>query len=402
MIFVRADVVETKKPDQPVPSRACAEARGEMAVWFRTGFRKWMPRVRVLRVRSERARSADHDFENVETQETEAGVTKPGRRAYGEGNRKSRAIGIRSGGRRFGAWFAVLVLLLIASGSALAGDRGKAETLAKRGISEQEAGRHEAALEFLDRSLAEFDHPMIRFFKARSLVALERWEGAGELYRTLLAPCKDLGPRNCEEVKRNASRCEEMLKETRVRITSGALKGAAVTLDGRALGVTPLETSLTRGRYELRVERAGFERAERTIEIAGQDDLPVVVPLRALPSVVVTPTGGGAGDTRNCADSPRCLWKWITLGGAVATLAGGAGLIGQHFNEVNKSAPEGYEKADVSPVGLYSGGALAAVGVGLGIASTVLFVQDGNEKKTASAWLVPTGDGFALGLCGTW
>ena len=66
MIFVRADVVETKKPDQPVPSRACAEARGEMAVWFRADFRKWMPRVRVLRVRSERARSADRFFAVVD------------------------------------------------------------------------------------------------------------------------------------------------------------------------------------------------------------------------------------------------------------------------------------------------------------------------------------------------
>lgn len=301
----------------------------------------------------------------------------------------------------------VLVWALVLPGTTVAGDRGRAEALAKQGIEAQEAGRHEAALGFFDRSLAELDHPMIRFFKARSLVALERWEGARELYRTLLAPCQDLGPRNCEEVKRNTARCEEMLKETRVRITSGAVTGAAVTLDGRALGVTPLTTTLRRGRYEVRVEKTGFEHEERTLEVAGQDGLPVDVPLSALPSVVVTPTGAGP-DVGAIHESPLRIWKWITLGGAVATVAGGAGLIGHHFSEVNKSPPAGYEKADVSPVGLYSGGALAAVGVGLGIASTVLFVKDARGGMRERAGLKPapalvvTPGGFAIGLGGTW
>jgi hypothetical protein len=284
----------------------------------------------------------------------------------------------------------------------LAGDRGKSEDLARQGIAEQEAGRHEAALGLFDRSLTEFDHPMIRFFTARSLVALDRWEGARELYRTLLASCADLGPRNCAEVKQNLATCDETLKATRVHITSGSVEGVAVTLDGRALGLTPLETTLRRGRYVARVEKAGFEPAERRIDVAGQDELRIDIALKAQSSVTVTPTGRGTIGGDDDGLSTKGLWAWITLGGAVASLAGGAGLIGQHFAEVNKSAPEGYEKADVSPVGLYSGGALATVGVGFGIASTVLFVQDSKENKAASAWLLPTTDGFAIGFSGTW
>jgi tetratricopeptide (TPR) repeat protein len=310
---------------------------------------------------------------------------------------------------------------------AFAGDRKHAEALAREAIAAQDAGRHEAAVSLFDQSLAEFDHPLTRFFKVRSLVALERFEAARELYRTLLATKDALGPKNFEEAKAGLARCDEMLKETTVRVTSGDLPGATVRLDGKEAGATPLTVKLKRGKYVLRVEKTGYEPAERTVDVAGQDELPVPVALRPLPKVVALPvekkgeTEGNVGaqhvapnETPVVSETSSSLriWKWVTLGGAVAALGGGAGLLAQHFIAVGKTPPAGQEKDEVKPYGLYAGASLAAVGVGLGVTSVILFVKDANRDRRGAwqaptdtapaAWLAPTPGGFALGVSGSW
>jgi hypothetical protein len=215
-----------------------------------------------------------------------------------------------------------------------------------------------------------------------------------------------------------------------VRITSGDVTGASVTVDGRAVGSTPLTTKLRRGKYALRVEKSGYEAVDRTFEVAGQDETliavtlsrvgaqfiaPVATPVekKGEPVVPVKPAETPVGDVgaQRAASGALRIWKWVTLGGAVAALGGGAGLLAQHFIEVNKTPPAGMEKGETKPYGLYAGASLAAVGVGLGVSSVILFVKDANdrrgawpapEQRASAAWLTPTPGGFAVGVSGTW
>lgn len=76
---------------------------------------------------------------------------------------------------------AALVLLLVGTltaPAALAGDAQLSRTLTDRGIEMQDAGDHVRAVTLFDAALAEFDHPKIRYFRAKSLRALERYDEA--------------------------------------------------------------------------------------------------------------------------------------------------------------------------------------------------------------------------------
>lgn len=63
-------------------------------------------------------------------------------------------------------------------GGALAGDAVLARQLTDRGIELQKAGEHARAVALFDAALAEIDHPKIRYFRAKSLRALQRYDDA--------------------------------------------------------------------------------------------------------------------------------------------------------------------------------------------------------------------------------
>ena len=77
----------------------------------------------------------------------------------------------------------VLALLLVGAlvapaADAYAGDAALSRELTDRGIALQRDGNHLGAVELFDAALVEFDHPKIRYFRAKSLRALERYEEA--------------------------------------------------------------------------------------------------------------------------------------------------------------------------------------------------------------------------------
>lgn len=75
---------------------------------------------------------------------------------------------------------AALVTGLVAGGAstAQAGDKYLALQLTQRGIDLQMKGEHQAAMSLFDAALVETDHPKIRYFRAKSLIALQRWDEA--------------------------------------------------------------------------------------------------------------------------------------------------------------------------------------------------------------------------------
>jgi len=70
------------------------------------------------------------------------------------------------------------MLVIGVAGEALAGDPMLARQLTDRGIELQLAGEHAQAVRLFDAALVETDHPKIRYFRAKSLLALQRYEEA--------------------------------------------------------------------------------------------------------------------------------------------------------------------------------------------------------------------------------
>jgi len=82
----------------------------------------------------------------------------------------------------------VLIALAVGGGTdARAGDALLARQLTDRGIELQQNGEHEAALRLFDAALTEADHPKIRYFRAKSLRALQRRDEAIAEFESILA-----------------------------------------------------------------------------------------------------------------------------------------------------------------------------------------------------------------------
>ncbi len=60
-----------------------------------------------------------------------------------------------------------------------------ARDLTVQGIAAQQRGDHEAALAYFDRAQREVDHAKIRYFRAKSLDALARYDEALALFRSI-------------------------------------------------------------------------------------------------------------------------------------------------------------------------------------------------------------------------
>ncbi len=86
---------------------------------------------------------------------------------------------------RVSKWVALLLALLMTM-PAYAGDAMLARQLTDRGIQLQQKGEHEAALRLFDAALSETDHPKIRYFRAKSLRGLQRRDEAIKEFESIL------------------------------------------------------------------------------------------------------------------------------------------------------------------------------------------------------------------------
>jgi len=153
-------------------------------------------------------------------------------------------------------------------------------------------------------------------------------------------------------------------------------RGALVTIDGTARGVTNGTFGVKPGKRTVVLKLEGHNTTSHTVEVKpGAEavldlDLPLETP--------VGPGDGGGG-----ALSPR-LFKWITLGAAVATIGAGIALMVMDGTETcdkvydDELCPRRYET-------MTPGIALVAGGAALGSASGLLFYLDGKKKKAGGA-----------------
>lgn len=147
--------------------------------------------------------------------------------------------------------------------------------------------------------------------------------------------------RKLREVEESVSRLEGSVLETRARVRFALAPGdARASLDGAAVDgaryyyVTP-------GRYELEVEREGFQPESERFTVAAGDVRVVSVALEPLPQAPepVEPDplpGPGVGIGAPQADPPTRTAEWVLLGGGGAALLTGAVLTGLTAADVDE------------------------------------------------------------------
>lgn len=87
-----------------------------------------------------------------------------------------------------------------------------------------------------------------------------------------------MSPESRAEIAAALAAIRNLVGGVRVQVSEA---GAALSIDGRAVGVTPVEEPivLDLGKHTVAAAREGFERAEQTIEVLGGDEIPVSLKL---------------------------------------------------------------------------------------------------------------------------
>jgi hypothetical protein len=130
--------------------------------------------------------------------------------------------------------------------------------------------------------------------------------------------------------------------------------GATITIDGQAIGITPLDWDLPAGKHSIQMDKTGLKPATRNITIAGnKSDL-----------LVMTLTADGSDDHDDGSSStlsPKIPWG-MAIGGGIVAVAG-AGLI--VFSPGAKDDQRYYTSTRTPGIALaIGGGAISAFGVG--------------------------------------
>ena len=291
------------------------------------------------------------------------------------------------------------LILLLSAGSAVAQSTGETEPEAKaialvqRAIPLQTEERHEEALVLLDQAATISSHPKVLFLRARSLFALRRYEEARSLYRTLPIKTAELEADLIEEVRRNLKVCEELLLETVVHFVTPQADGAAITVDGLAVGVAPVSKGLRRGTYQVKASREGYTDAEKVVTVRSEKQLTVMLVLEKFPDkpievprVIVEEKG-----------KVRRTWAWITLGSGAAALVGGGLFLGDYVDKTTRDLrPDQHVEGEELDLGL--GISLAVAGVGLAAVSAFLFAEPTVGEVRPAVTVLPLEGGGCLGF----
>ncbi|MFO0662322.1 MAG: PEGA domain-containing protein [Polyangiaceae bacterium] len=120
--------------------------------------------------------------------------------------------------------------------------------------------------------------------------------------------------------------------------TQGALRvesvaGAIARLDGRDLGVVPVDVAIAPGNHTLELSKPGFETTKKSILIANGERR--VVKVDELDTPPITKSG----------------WFWVTMGGAVAVVGGA--VVGLVVALTTERSPD---KGSISPYQVSTGG----------------------------------------------
>ncbi len=248
----------------------------------------------------------------------------------------------------------------------------------------------------------------------------QTYERLGDLQRAvayLARYLKKSGTSN-EALAQKIENLRRRLEQTGVRIKC-QVAGAAVIVDGKAVGTTPLAKAihLQPGQHQVQVTKSGYAPYSLAVSVTAGTVVDVDVSIEPVKAVSATTSeAGGASASATAAPATAApatsatatrpvkgrkrLWTWITLGTASALLIGGAVTGGLALDKAASSSTGSDAEADSAKTfGAVTDGLLIA-GTAVAITGVVLFFFEGSEagehRGTAKSSVVPTlGPGYA-------
>ena len=274
-----------------------------------------------------------------------------------------------------------------------------AQAAYRAGVEHFKAKRFEDAVREFNKAYRLDPNPVLVFNMARAFEELKQYEAAIEFYRRYLTMAPDAPDRQTVE---DSLRTLEILKgKTAIQPVLLSVvstpDGAAVFVDGRQVGVTPLKVEVAPGPHFIAVERAGFLRSseELTLE-AGK-------PIER--KLVLVPDAGTTSPAQAEAPSDN-TWAWIALGTGGALLAGGgvtgwqavkkADKLDQIDDDPSIADEDTYDTLrDEGQTYALATDALIVVG-GLALGTGLILLLTGDDAPEAPTALAPAPHGFGL------
>jgi hypothetical protein len=181
------------------------------------------------------------------------------------------------------------------------------------------------------------------------------------------------------------SKLDALAKAPPVIMVTSDPAGAKVSIDGEAVGTTPVELEIPEGKHVVKIERAGFVTQERTITtVSGVRDR-VAIELF---------------EEKKDWRRPAWIAGWVALGTGVAGIAAGATLMAIHqkpFRRDCQADADGdcrhlYDTQLGGILGLAVGGVATVTGIALIAASRS---GKGKKKSSSRAHITPSFGGFS-------
>ncbi len=192
----------------------------------------------------------------------------------------------------------------------------EAKSAYEAGVAHFRAGRYADAIAEFNKAYRVAPNPVLVFNMARAFEELKDFASATRFYKRYLEMAPDAQDRPVVE---ESIRTLELLAARQEKPAQGLLivrsqpDGASVLINGRPAGSTPLKVELGTGKQFVAVEKAGFSRDTRELNIEKDQQLVhevVLVPLAQVPE------SEGEG-----------IAAWILLG-VGTTLVVGGGIVG--------------------------------------------------------------------------
>ncbi len=341
---------------------------------------------------------------------------------------------------------ACLLLLLVALPQALAwaGDtpREKARLLTKTATVLARDGKYDEAVALYEQAWALEPDPILLF----NLAVVKQKQGDLVGARDYLQRYLD-AETDAKLKEKGALRLATVLAALGTVRIEVDVEGAAVAIDGNVRGATPLPPlGLAAGRHTITVTRAGFQPAERVVDVKGGTETPVLFALAPVagetPSVTAAapvvpsplpgvepapaveepaaapatePIATGVAASSSSAPSSLGTWGWVSAGTGAALLAGGVALTVLATRDRN--AVTGAELQSGVVVGLTQAraqqletranretiGSWALYGLGGAalVAGVTFLVWDhalGTDEPSPTVFVTPTADGALAGV----
>jgi len=238
--------------------------------------------------------------------------------------------------------------------------KAKAQALLNEGAQYYERAEFADALDKFDQAYEAFPSPKLLFNIGQASRELGRPVDAVEAFEKFLEQASEAPPEMIAEARRSV---DELLPRVGKLLIDCGISGAEITVDGKRVGESPI-SDLIRvepGTHQVTVTHEGMTPAIENVTVAAGTVQTVVLRLRALVEVPVTPTvpvvvpasvpeqapepdQGVAGTAKQSAAGQGWWlgrkWTWVAAGSTVVLAAGAAieGLAMQSkFDDLNKS-----------------------------------------------------------------